>query len=151
MLSWKQNQHGTTSLLIRGARRVGKSTVAEEFARREYESYILVDFSKATPNIREVRNQSSHRSPSGEERTMEESRKKLINMGIPLHPKDGYVLTAKLKEGTNAFNLYNSMVKNTDWYNEYKVLIWMAQKEQYDNIMESIKLISSTIKQSLIN
>jgi len=32
MLSWKQNQHGTTALLIRGARRVGKSTVAEEFA-----------------------------------------------------------------------------------------------------------------------
>ena len=48
MLSWKQNQHGTTALLIRGARRVGKSTVAEEFARNEYESYILVDFSKAT-------------------------------------------------------------------------------------------------------
>ena len=51
MLNWKQNQHGTTALLIRGARRVGKSTVAEEFARREYESYMLVDFSKATPAI----------------------------------------------------------------------------------------------------
>ncbi len=48
MLSWKQNQHGTTALLIRGARRVGKSTVAEVFARNEYESYILVDFSTAT-------------------------------------------------------------------------------------------------------
>ncbi len=48
MLSWKRNQHGTTALLIRGARRVGKSTVAEEFARNEYESYILVDFSTAT-------------------------------------------------------------------------------------------------------
>ena len=47
MLSWKQNQHGTTALLIRGARRVGKSTVAEVFARNEYESYILVDFSTA--------------------------------------------------------------------------------------------------------
>ena len=48
MLSWKQNQHGTTALLIRGARRVGKSTVAEVFARNDYESYILVDFSTAT-------------------------------------------------------------------------------------------------------
>ena len=48
MLSWKKNQHGTTALLIRGARRVGKSTVAEQFARNEYESYILVDFSTAT-------------------------------------------------------------------------------------------------------
>ena len=100
-------------------------------------------------NIREVRNQSSHRSPGGEEQTMEESRKKLINMGIPLHPKDGYVQMAKLKEGTNAFNLYNSMVKNSDWFKEYKILIWMAQKEQYDNIMESIEIVSRTIKQSL--
>ena len=51
MLNWKTNQHGTTALLIRGARRVGKSTIAEEFARKEYESYILVDFSKASQNI----------------------------------------------------------------------------------------------------
>ncbi len=51
MLNWKTNQHGTTALLIRGARRVGKSTIAEDFARREYESYILVDFSKASQNI----------------------------------------------------------------------------------------------------
>ncbi|MGM9861137.1 MAG: AAA family ATPase, partial [Muribaculaceae bacterium] len=51
MLDWKQNQHGTTALLIRGARRVGKSTIAEEFARHEYESHILVDFSKATQSI----------------------------------------------------------------------------------------------------
>ena len=32
MLDWKKNQHGTTALLIRGARRIGKSTIAEEFA-----------------------------------------------------------------------------------------------------------------------
>lgn len=51
MLDWKTNQHGTTALLIRGARRVGKSTIAEDFARKEYESYILVDFSKAPQNI----------------------------------------------------------------------------------------------------
>lgn len=51
MLDWKRNQHGTTALLIRGARRVGKSTIAEEFARREYDSYMLVDFSKAPQAI----------------------------------------------------------------------------------------------------
>lgn len=54
MLSWKKNQHGTTALMIRGARRVGKSTIAEEFARREYESYMLVDFSKAPQNIHQL-------------------------------------------------------------------------------------------------
>lgn len=47
MLEWKTNQHGTTALLIRGARRVGKSTIAESFAKNEYKSYILVDFSEA--------------------------------------------------------------------------------------------------------
>lgn len=47
MLNWKQTRDGATALLIKGARRVGKSTIAEEFARREYRSYILVDFADA--------------------------------------------------------------------------------------------------------
>ena len=51
MLNWKRNQHGTTALFIRGARRVGKSTITEEFARREYDSYMLVDFSKASKTV----------------------------------------------------------------------------------------------------
>ena len=54
MLNWKKNQHGTTALLIRGARRVGKSTIAEEFARKEYESYLLVDFSKASQSVHKL-------------------------------------------------------------------------------------------------
>ena len=41
MLKWKQERNGDTALLIQGARRVGKSTIAEEFARNEYKSYIL--------------------------------------------------------------------------------------------------------------
>lgn len=51
MLSWKNNQHGTTALLIRGARRIGKSTIVEEFARKEYDSYLLVDFSTAPRSV----------------------------------------------------------------------------------------------------
>lgn len=47
MLEWKQQRDGSTALLIKGARRVGKSTIAEEFARNEYESYIVVDFADA--------------------------------------------------------------------------------------------------------
>ena len=39
MLQWKQESDGQTALLIKGARRIGKSTIAEEFARREYDSY----------------------------------------------------------------------------------------------------------------
>ena len=51
MLRWKENQHGTTALLIRGARRIGKSTIAEQFAKKEYKSYIKIDFAKASKDI----------------------------------------------------------------------------------------------------
>ena len=45
MLRWKTERKGTSALLIQGARRIGKSTLAEEFARNEYKSYLLIDFS----------------------------------------------------------------------------------------------------------
>ena len=51
MLKWKQERNGATALLIQGARRVGKSTIAEEFARNEYTSYILIDFSKVSKAV----------------------------------------------------------------------------------------------------
>lgn len=54
MLEWKGESDGKTALLIEGARRIGKSTVAEEFAKREYESYILIDFAKASKEIRSL-------------------------------------------------------------------------------------------------
>lgn len=51
MLEWKKDFDGRTALLIKGARRVGKSTLVEEFAKNEYESYILIDFSIASKEI----------------------------------------------------------------------------------------------------
>jgi hypothetical protein len=44
LLDWKESSKGKTALLIEGPRRVGKSTIVEEFAKNEYESYILIDF-----------------------------------------------------------------------------------------------------------
>ena len=44
LLEWKNTRHGQTALLIEGARRVGKSTIVEEFAKNEYKSYVLIDF-----------------------------------------------------------------------------------------------------------
>ena len=52
MKCWKKDSDGKTALLIEGARRIGKLTVAEEFAKNEYESYILIDFSKVSKDIR---------------------------------------------------------------------------------------------------
>ena len=62
MLQWKQERHGETALLIKGARRVGKSTIAEEFARNEYDSYIVVDFADAPKEVWEAVEHISDRS-----------------------------------------------------------------------------------------
>ena len=50
-LEWKKNSEGKTALLVEGARRIGKSTIVEEFAKNEYESYILIDFTKASKEV----------------------------------------------------------------------------------------------------
>lgn len=59
MLEWKKDSNGKTALLIKGARRVGKSTVVEEFAQKEYSSYILIDFSIAPKEVHELFNDLS--------------------------------------------------------------------------------------------
>ena len=53
LLEWKKLYSDKYAALLEGARRVGKSTIAENFAKNEYKSYILIDFSKATKNIRD--------------------------------------------------------------------------------------------------
>lgn len=51
LLDWKKESDGQTALLVQGARRIGKSTVVEEFAKREYVSHIMIDFSKVKPEV----------------------------------------------------------------------------------------------------
>ena len=52
-LAWKTECAGKKALLVEGARRIGKSTVVEEFAKNEYKSYILIDFAKASSDVKE--------------------------------------------------------------------------------------------------
>lgn len=52
LLEWKKKYSNKYAALLEGARRVGKSTIAETFAQNEYKSYILIDFSKTNDNIR---------------------------------------------------------------------------------------------------
>ena len=54
LLKWKQEKQGTTAILIDGARRVGKSYIAERFAKENYKSYILIDFSKVPQTIKDL-------------------------------------------------------------------------------------------------
>ena len=51
ILEWKENRSNKYALLIKGARRVGKSTIAEEFAKNEFKSYILIDFAHTSKEI----------------------------------------------------------------------------------------------------
>lgn len=53
LLEWKEKYADKYAVMLEGARRVGKSTIAENFAQNEYKSYILIDFSKASANILE--------------------------------------------------------------------------------------------------
>lgn len=54
MLRWKSDFGGSMALLIKGARRVGKSTLAETFARNEYRSFIAIDFTECPATVREL-------------------------------------------------------------------------------------------------
>lgn len=54
LLEWKEKRSQKEALLIDGARRVGKSWIVEEFARKEYRSYILIDFSEASDTMLDV-------------------------------------------------------------------------------------------------
>ncbi len=51
MLQWKTEQNGETALLVQGARRIGKSTIVKEFAKNEYKSFILIDFTKVSKEV----------------------------------------------------------------------------------------------------
>ncbi len=54
LLEWKNSQQGRTAMLVEGARRVGKSTLVETFAKNEYDNYILIDFNKASQQDKDV-------------------------------------------------------------------------------------------------
>lgn len=54
LLEWKNEDNGKTALLLQGARRVGKSTIVEEFAKNEYSSYLLIDFNKASADVKRL-------------------------------------------------------------------------------------------------
>lgn len=56
LVKWKNESKGRTALLIEGARRVGKTYIAEEFAKNNYKSYIIVDFSKVPNTVKELFN-----------------------------------------------------------------------------------------------
>lgn len=56
LLDWKKNASGNKALMVEGARRIGKSTIVEEFAKAEYKSYLLIDFNDASDIVEDAFN-----------------------------------------------------------------------------------------------
>ena len=52
LIDWKCKQNGKTALLIEGARRIGKKTAVMQFAEKEYRSNLVIDFSKASDEVK---------------------------------------------------------------------------------------------------
>ncbi|MDE6388115.1 MAG: AAA family ATPase [Lachnospiraceae bacterium] len=54
LLEWKEKDNGSCAILLDGARRVGKSYIAEQFAKNEYRSYLLIDFAHLPREVKEI-------------------------------------------------------------------------------------------------
>lgn len=59
LLNWKQESNGRSALLIEGARRIGKSTIVKSFAEKEYKSFIFIDFTKCSQEVKDLFNDVS--------------------------------------------------------------------------------------------
>lgn len=60
LLKWKQESRGKSALLIEGARRIGKSTIVKSFAKNEYKSFIFIDFTKCSQDVKNLFNDTSN-------------------------------------------------------------------------------------------
>ncbi len=56
LLEWKKKSNGKTAMLIEGARCVGKSFIALEFAKNNYKNYVLINFSKVSEDVKNIFN-----------------------------------------------------------------------------------------------
>lgn len=53
LLTWKQLSNGQSAVLIEGARRIGKSTIVEEFVKNEYDDYLMLDFALESKDVKD--------------------------------------------------------------------------------------------------
>ena len=54
LLKWKELSGGTSAVLLEGARRIGKSTIVEEFAKNEYDDYMILDFARENKDVKNM-------------------------------------------------------------------------------------------------
>ncbi len=107
----------------------------------DYKIYTILDY------LRKVRNDSSHRSPEKEEKSIHDYRKQLVNMGMPLK-QDGEVDYFKLEDGSPKKILYSNMVNNKDWYKDYLYLIWL-HNESYESVVNAVEALKYNVSSNL--
>lgn len=105
MLEWKTEAEGKSALLIKGARRIGKSTLAEEFARNEYDSYILIDFANVDSEILDLFDHISRldyfflRLQALTEISLKKRKSVIIFDEVQLYPKARQAIKYLVKDG----------------------------------------------------
>ena len=107
-----------------------------------YETNNILDY------LRRIRNESSHRLPEDEEKSIQDYKKQLKNIGMPLK-YDGDVDYYKLEEGSPKMNLYKNVIEKSDCYKEYKYLIWLHE-ESYDGVIAAIEDLKQTVKNNVL-
>lgn len=105
MLKGKNESQSETAMLVEGARRIGKSTIVEEFAKENYKSYILIDFSKATNSVKDDFNNLLN---SLDSLFMMLS----LEFDIPLYPREALIIFDEAQKFPRAREAIKHLVKD---------------------------------------
>lgn len=105
LLKWKNETLGSKAMLIEGARRIGKSTIVEEFAKENYKSYILIDFSKVTNSVKEAFNNLLN---SLDSLFMVLS----LEFNTPLYPRESLIIFDEVQKFPRAREAIKHLVKD---------------------------------------
>ena len=116
LLEWKKEYFPRYACLLEGARRVGKTTIAIEFAQNEFDSYILIDFASASNNIMSVFNDIADldrfflRLQAETGVTLTEGRSVIIFDEVQLYPKARQAIKYLVKDGRYAYIETGSLI-----------------------------------------
>ncbi len=105
LLEWKQKYSTKEALLIEGARRIGKSYIVEEFARNEYRSYMLIDFSKVSKEVKDIFD-----NYLTDEKTL--FRLLSLQLGVKLYPRESLVIFDEVQKYPRAREAVKELVAN---------------------------------------
>ena len=109
----------------------------------EFNSKQIIDIFN---NIRQIRNQSSHRTPIYDSFSMEDYKDYLLNLNIPLKP-NGELFWGKIMKDKDTQDIVNK-IKNEDDYKKYVFYLWYNNKP-YDSIIEGVKSLKNIVAQQI--